>query len=113
MDALAAANEQVAGFVEDGYTTDVPNGAIFRMVVWGRHYVKLHGSSDSQLDMSPNNVLVSAGSGKVYGQDAAVAAGSATFGQTNGTCGLILVTTVNNSTYYDTMRLAQIILPYA
>lgn len=84
---LAGANEQVAGFVEDGYIDGVPDGAIFRIVECGPHYAQLYGSSDSQNTTAPGTALVCAGSGKVYGQDTAVAAGSATFGQTNGVCG--------------------------
>lgn len=85
--ALASANAQVAGFVEDGYIDGVPDGAIFRLVEVGFHYAQLYGSSDTQNTTAPGTALVSAGSGKVYGQDTAVAAGSATFGQTNGVCG--------------------------
>lgn len=102
--ALAGANERVAGFVEDGYTAGVPDGAYFRLVIEGYHYAQYFGSSDSQVATVPGEPLVCAGSGKVYGQDVAVAAGSATFGQTNGVCGFAAEVTANDSTSYDVYK---------
>lgn len=89
IDDVGGANERIAGVVEDGYIDGVPDGAIFRIVVWGKHYVKMHGSSDTQNTGVPGQPIVCAGSGKIYTQDAAVAAGAATFGQTNGVCGFL------------------------
>jgi hypothetical protein len=89
IDDVGGANERIAGVVEDGYIDGVPDGAIFRLVVQGKHYVKMHGSSDTQNTGVPGQPIVCAGSGKIYTQDVAVAAGSATFGQTNGVCGFL------------------------
>lgn len=101
---LAGANERVAGIVEDGYTAGVPDGAYFRLVIEGEHYAQYHGSSDSQVATVPGEPLVCAGSGKVYGQDVAVAAGSATFGQVNGVLGFAAEVTLNDATSYDVYK---------
>lgn len=89
IDDVGGANERIAGVVEDGYIDGVPDGAIFRLVEAGPHYIKMHGSSDTQNTGVPGQPIVCAGSGKIYTQDAAVAAGAATFGQTNGVCGFL------------------------
>lgn len=101
---LGSANGRIAGFVEDGYLNTVPNGAYFRLVVEGLHYAQYYGLSDSQVATVPGEPLVCAGSGKVYGQDVAVAAGSATFGQTNGVLGYAWEVTANDSTSYDVYK---------
>jgi len=89
IDAVGGANERIAGVVEDGYIDGVPDGATFRLVIKGKHYIQMHGSSDTQNTGVPGQPIVCAGSGKIYTQDAAVAAGAATFGQTNGVCGFL------------------------
>lgn len=101
---LAGANERVAGFVEDGYTAGVPDGAYFRLVIEGEHYAQYFGSTDTQVATVPGEPLVCAGSGKVFGQDAAVAAGAATFGQVNGVCGFAAEVTVNDATAWDVYK---------
>jgi hypothetical protein len=105
IDALGDANDKIAGFVEDGYTAGVPANAIFRIVIEGVHYAKYHGSTDTQVATVPGEPLVCAGSGKVFGQDVAVAAGAATFGQTNGVCGFAEEVTVNDATAWDIHKL--------
>jgi hypothetical protein len=97
IDAVGGANERIAGVVEDGYIDGVPDGAIFRLVECGPHYVKMYGTSDTQNTGVPGQPIVCAGDGKIYTQDAAVAAGAATFGQTNGVCGFLDEVTAQNT----------------
>lgn len=105
IDAVGGANERIAGVVEDGYTAGVPDGAIFRLVIEGEHYCIYHGSTDTQVATIPGEPLVCAGSGKVYGQDAGVAAGAATFAQVNGVMGYAMEVTVNDATAWDINKL--------
>lgn len=84
-----------AGVVEDGYTAGVPDGAIFRMVVQGFHYLQLKTSSDSLSTTIVGQNLCCAGSGEVTGQDNSVAAGSATFAQINSVVGKQCTVTTN------------------
>lgn len=97
IDDVGGANERIAGVVEDGYINGVPDGATFRLVVWGDHYIQMHGSSDTQNTGVPGQPIVCAGSGKIYTQDAGVAAGAATFGQTNGVLGFLLQVTAQGT----------------
>lgn len=97
---LAGALSLVAsGVVEDGYINGVPDGAYFRMVIKGLHYVTMKTASDALVTTVVGQRLCCAASGTVIGQDTSVAAGAATFAQINsvvGTSATITTNTVEN-----------------
>jgi hypothetical protein len=97
---LAGALSLVAsGVIEDGYLNGVPDGAYFRMVVEGMHYVTMKTASDALVTTVVGQRLCCAASGTVIGQDTSVAAGAATFAQINsvvGTSATITTNTVEN-----------------
>ena len=87
----------VAGVVEDGYVNGVPDGAIFRMVVKGYHYLQMKTASDALVTTIVGQALTAAGSGEVFGQDNSVAAGAATFAQINSVVGASCTVTTNTT----------------
>lgn len=86
-----------AGVVEDGYVNGVPDGAIFRMVVEGYHYVTMKTASDALMTTVVGQALCCAASGTVIGQDTSVAAGAATFAQINSVVGYSATITTNGT----------------
>lgn len=62
----ANATPCVGGVVEDGYIAGVPDGAIFRVVISGQHYIQMKTGSDSKVTTAPGDNLVIASSGEVW-----------------------------------------------
>jgi len=85
----------VAGVVEDGYVSGVPDGAIFRVVVKGYHYMQAKTASDALVTTIVGQNLVCGANGEFIGQDNSVAAGSATFAQINSVVGTAFTITTN------------------
>lgn len=100
----------VAGVVEDGYINGVPDGAIFRLVIEGEHYLQMFTTSNALVTTIVGQALTSAGSGEVFGQDNSVAAGSATFAQINSVVGQQMTVTTN-TTDNGLQRLAYVKIP--
>lgn len=95
---LAGALSLVAsGVVEDGYVNGVPDGAYFRMVIEGYHYVTMKTASDALVTTIVGQPLCCAASGTVIGQDTSVAAGAATFAQINSVVGTSATVTTNTT----------------
>jgi hypothetical protein len=101
----------VAGVVEDGYINGVPDGAIFRMVIEGEHYLQIKTSADALSATIVGQALCAAGSGEVTGQDNSVAAGAATFAQINSVVGQQMTVTANSAADYGLKRLAYVKIP--
>lgn len=87
----------VAGVVEDGYINGVPDGALFRMVIKGYHYLQMKTAADALVTTVVGQALTCAGDGEVFGQDNSVAAGSATFAQLNSVVGASCTITANST----------------
>lgn len=85
----------VAGVVEDGYINGVPDGAIFRMVIKGYHYMQAKTASDALVTTIVGQALTCGANGEFIGQDNSVAAGSATFAQINSVVGAAYTITTN------------------
>lgn len=85
----------VAGVVEDGYVNGVPDGAIFRVVVKGYHYLQAKTASDALVTTIVGQALTCGANGEFIGQDNSVAAGSATFAQINSVVGACFTITTN------------------
>jgi len=85
----------VAGVVEDGYINGVPDGAIFRCVVKGYHYLQAKTAADALVTTIVGQALVCGANGEFIGQDNSVAAGAATFAQINSVVGACFTITTN------------------
>lgn len=100
----------VAGVVEDGYISGVPDGCIFRLVIEGEHYVQLKTASDALVTTIVGQALTCGANGEVIGQDNSVAAGAATFAQINSVVGQQMTITTN-ATDNGLQRLAYVKIP--
>lgn len=85
----------VAGVVEDGYVNGVPDGAIFRVVIKGYHYMQAKTASDALVTTIVGQALTCGANGEFIGQDNSVAAGAATFAQINSVVGAAFTITTN------------------